>query len=397
MRYLLTKTMLILLISFSAIASDSVEISFNESYRLINEKQYESAIFKINDLLPDLENVNHKGEAFFTLGYIYNELGKPFKAIQYYAQAAEYYTKNDCLSNTFENLGLIYKGFNQHSIAIYYFSKAIALEGEYPERLMRKLYSRSTSYRRSDRTNLALEDLLDAEEIAFKIGQDSFRAKIYNQLGLLFKFRGELSKAGSYYFQALQIYETRDAYHNYANLKKELGDTLSAERYFLKAIEIADQDKLITTYIDLGEMYFNWGKPEKADFYLNQALKIYQKNGDVVFNHVKLFEVLAKASPDVEKAAEYRDLAFARYKELGAELKQSNELFFGAIANEKIQNLEIKRAYVDRVEGYNIAIVVIVVLVVLLICWLIIRIRKSAKERKIRRTFERIQDIVYEE
>lgn len=397
MRYLLINPIIILIINFSVIASESSGNIFKEPYRLIDEKQYESAIFKINNLLSRLNDVNHIGEAYFTLGYVYNETGKPFKAIQYYLQAADYYTKPDCLSNTYENLGLIYKGFNQHSIAIYYFTEAIRLEKANSERLMKKLYTRSASYRRNDQTNLALEDLLRAEEIAFQKKRDTFRAKIYNQLGLLFKFRGDYSMAGSYFFQALQIDETRDTYHNYANLKKELGDTVLAEQYFLKAIEISDEDRLITTYIDLGELYFHWNKPNQADLYLSHALDIYKRNGDAVFNHVKLFEVLAKATSDVEKAGAYKDSAIARYKNIGVDLKQSNELFFGAIANEKTQNLEIKRAYIDRVQGYNIAVTVIVILAILLVTWLIIRIRKRAKERIIRKTFERIQNIMYEE
>lgn len=401
MRYLLIFILHLSFIDLPVVAVaepvNSSRFKFVKPYRYIEEHQYDSAIYSLENLLLILESSNEKGEAYFSLGYTYERIGRPFVAIRYYLKAADFYSEKDCISNTYENVGLIYKGFNQHDKAVYYFSRAIELEEDRSVRMMRKLYSRSASYRRNDQTNLALDDLLQAEEIAYKAQSDHFRAKIYNQLGLLFKFRGDLSKAGSYFYQALEIAETWDIYHNYANLKKELGDTVAAEQYFLKAIAISPEQKLIATHIDLGEMYFYWGKPIKADLYLKEALAFYQGGGITAFNHVKLFEILALIEVDQQNANYYKDMAIEEYKKIGSELLKSNELFFGVIANEKTQNLEIKRAYKNASRDYLLAFVLTGLFTTAIFIWLIFRIRRSIRERKIRKTFERIQNIIYEE
>lgn len=401
MRYLLIFNFIWLGFSGNVFASGKIvsdpDIVFEKIYGFTNDAMYDSAIREAGAILPQLDDVNKAGEAYFVIAYSHERSGRPFQAIKYYLKASEHFTLETCLSNTFENIGLIYKGFNQQDKAIYYFNKAVALQKAGSQERMKKLYSRSTSLRRYDRTDLALMDLLEAEEIAYETGAKVFRAKIYNQLGLAFKFRGELSKAGSYFFQALEIAETRDIYHNYANLKLELGDTVQAEEYFLKAISLSEKPALISSYIDLGEMYLLWGKREQAYLYLQKAHKKFRESNDRAFNHIKLFEALAKAETDELKADLYKDRAIAEYKESARELIRSNELFFGVIADEKLRSLEIKRAHAESSREFQIIIILGGLITLVLVVWLIYRIRKSAKEKNLRRFFDEIQHIFYEE
>ncbi|MGB3465376.1 MAG: tetratricopeptide repeat protein, partial [Cyclobacteriaceae bacterium] len=136
---------------------------FEKIYRLIDSFHYDSAIRQSQKLIPSLNGDNKLGEANFNIAYAHERSGRPFRAIQYYYRAAGHYTSEACLSNTFENIGLIYKSFNQHDKAVYYFNKAVALQKEGSADRMKKLYSRSASLRRNDQTALALNDLLEAE------------------------------------------------------------------------------------------------------------------------------------------------------------------------------------------------------------------------------------------
>ncbi|MGB3468203.1 MAG: tetratricopeptide repeat protein [Cyclobacteriaceae bacterium] len=220
---------------------------------------------------------------------------------------------------------------------------------------------------------------------------------MYNQMGLIYKFRSELSKAGSYFQQALKISETRDIYHNFANLKIQLGDTAQAEQYFLKAINLSKESKLVATYIDLGELYHLWGKEKEATHYLSEAYKIYEQTNDHTYNHIRLFELMADASTNPEEATSYKDMAITEYKQSNLELEKSNDLFFGAIADEKVRSLEIKRAFADSSQDYLIIIISVVFMTLVLLGWLIYRIRKSAKEKRFKKAFEEIEHIFYEE
>ena len=93
---------------------------FPEVYRLIEDRSYDEAIMLLETVIPSLTIPDHVGEAYFSLAYSHDQLGRPLKAIGFYLKASGHYEKKQCVSNTFENIGLIYKRFNQHDKAIFY-------------------------------------------------------------------------------------------------------------------------------------------------------------------------------------------------------------------------------------------------------------------------------------
>ena len=371
---------------------------FPEIYQMIEAEAYEEAVVLLESLIPTLKAPNLLGEAYFSLAYAHDRLGRPLKAIGFYLLASENYEKTICVGNAFENIGLIYKRFNQHDKAVYYLSKALSYDTDGRTRgKMKRLYHRAAAYRRSDQVEMAIDDLLEAENIAFELNQDTFRAKIYNQLGLLYKFRGELGKSGSYFFEALQIAETGDIYHNYGNLKKELGDTASAEHYLLRAIALAKGATLINSCMDLGELYYHSGNQARAEHYLRLAADFYEKEPQVYFDQVKLFTTLARVVDDTSLVFQYQQRAIAEYEKFGTNLLKSNELFFGAVAEQKIRNLEIKRDMRETANDHLLIFVALSVLLLIVIIWLITRISRSMKDKRIRRAFKKLEDVLYDD
>ena len=370
---------------------------FPKVYQFINDRSYEEAIRILEEEIPSLSQPDYLGEAYFSLAYSHDQLGRPLKAIGYYMLSTEHYEKPVCISNALENIGLIYKRFNQHEQAIFYFSKALHYDQGETKGRMKRLYRRATALRRSDRISLAIDDLLEAEAIAYELKQEDFRAKIYNQLGLLYKFKGDLGKARSYYYLALQIAETGDIYHNFGNLKMELGDSLGAEKYYLKAIEMASGQTLINVTMDLGELYYLRGKQQQAEHYLLQAATYFNAGADVTFDHVRLFKLLADVVEDTELATEYREKAIEEYEKFGANLLKSNELFFGAVAEQKIKNLEIKRDIRETTKDHLMVFIALSILLLIAIVWLLLRIRRGIKDKRIRRAFKDIENVLYEE
>ncbi|MEL7219831.1 MAG: hypothetical protein AAGJ93_00850 [Bacteroidota bacterium] len=370
---------------------------FPEVYQLIGESAYGPAVKLLEGVIPSLRVPDQIGEAYFCLAYAHEKMGRPIKAIGYYLKASDHYKKPLCIGNTFENIGLIYKGYNQYDKAVFYFSKALLQDETDTKGRMKRLYHRAAAYRRSDRLYLAVDDLLEAEQIAHTLKLDTFRARIYNQLGLLYKFQGELGKAGGYYYEALQIGESADIYHNYGNLKKELGDTLAAESYLLKSIALSAGKSKVYSYMDLGELYHHWGKVTKAREYLMKAMEYYYAEAEVTFEQIRLFTLLAQISDDADLAADYRRQAISEYERFGATLLKSNELFFGAIAEQKIKNLEIKRDMRETAVDHMIVFAVLAILLMVVIVWLVLRIRRGIKDKRMRRTFKRLEDILYKD
>jgi len=183
--------------------------------------------------------------------------------------------------------------------------------------------------------------LADCEE-ALKYDSDEW--SIYNNIGCVYKWKGEYDKAISYYKQAVEHLGNDTSilpYKNLADCYEALDDFLTAIEYQLKALAGSPEDKSILK--ELGFLYYYAGDYENSLKYFNKNPEhedYYTYIGDVYFKQGNLRQALAaykngvrQASSD-QKADRYSSLA-GYYKDQLLDFNRAANCYAKAISLEK--------------------------------------------------------------
>jgi tetratricopeptide (TPR) repeat protein len=164
----------------------------------------------------------------------------------------------------------------------------------------------------------AASDLTQTEELA----------RIYNNLGILYKSKGDSRRAEEYYLKCLSIREEvlpanhpdlATIYNNLGNLYSDKGDSRRAEEYYLKCLSImeevlpANHPNLATIYNNLGILYKSKGDSRRAEEYYLKCLSIWEEV--LPANHPDLATIynnlgnLYSDKGDSRRAEEYFELS----------------------------------------------------------------------------------------
>ncbi|MDR0917938.1 MAG: DUF2225 domain-containing protein [Oscillospiraceae bacterium] len=147
-------------------------------------------------------------------------------------------------------------------------------------------------------------------------------ATSYNDIGVVYKDKGDYEKALEYFFKALKIQkkvlekehpDTATSYNNIGTIYDDKGEYEKALDYYFKALEIFemvfDKDHIAGSYNNIGLVYVNKGDYEKGLEYYSKALKILEKvlgkdhtNTSSSYNNTGLVYYY---KGDYEKALEY--------------------------------------------------------------------------------------------
>ncbi|MEQ9357203.1 tetratricopeptide repeat protein [Coleofasciculus chthonoplastes] len=187
------------------------------------------------------------------IGFAYNTLGQPQKALDFYKQALPIYKEVGDRSGEatiLNNIGEVYYGMGQ------------------PQK--------------------ALEDYNKALPIFQEVGDRSGEAAALNNIGRVYYVLGQLQQALDYYNQALPILqEVGDRFaeattlNNIGSIYHVQGKLRQALEYYEKVVSISHEvnDTLgaATTLGNIGGVYYVLGQPQKALDYFNQALPIFQE------------------------------------------------------------------------------------------------------------------------
>jgi tetratricopeptide (TPR) repeat protein len=167
--------------------------------------------------------------------------------------------------------------------------------------------------------------------LAKDLGNIAAQASLLNNIAVIYKDKGELDKALSYYEESLSLKtnekDKAPIYNNIALIYYEKGDYQKAVEYFQKAIEIAekygDYHGASMYKLNLGNTYRNMKDYENAEKYLSEGLEGAKKVGDKYWEATgyRYFGWLYEDKRDKKTAREYYTRAYNLYKSIGAEGK----------------------------------------------------------------------------
>lgn len=174
----------------------------------------------------------------------------------------------------------------------------------------------------------AEHEFIDAEKLFMKLDDKEGLAAVYNNLGILELFHGDINSAEILYMKSLQNEQERYnlrgisvCYCNLGYLFEDRSDYKKALHYLNEALRIQkllnDRNSMTYIYINIGVTYMDNGKYQKADEAFNKSLEIavefkLYKNMITIYNNLG---VLYFRSGDFSKAIDYYEQAIKRSKE----------------------------------------------------------------------------------
>ena len=261
------------------------------------------------------------------------------------------FSQND--SNTviaLQNKLVVFQNNNQLDSVLFYEKQALIISTEinYKRGIDHALGSLGLVYKYkgdySKALNYFFKSLADCEKLDDKLGS------IINlgNIGTVYDAQGAFPKALDYYFKALRISEsindkhtTSIQYHNIANLYGNQAMISKSEEYHFKALAIDkslnDKKGIATTLMDLGSLYSLNDSLHKSLTYYLEALSILEEIGKKVEIGTCLMNISAGYTDlkQKKKAEEYLLKAFSLSKEIDdVEFKESLEKMASQIYEE---------------------------------------------------------------
>ncbi len=188
--------------------------------------------------------------------------------------------------------------------------------------------NRGKIYYYSNDWSKAEQEFIDAEKLFMKLDDKGGLAAIYNNLGILELFHGDINSAEILYMKSLQHEQVRYnlrgisvCYSNLGYLFDDRSDYKKALHYLNEALKIQkllnDRNSMTFIYINIGVTYMDNGKYKKADEAFKESLKIaiefnLYKNVIAVYNNLG---ALHFRSGDFSQAIEYYEQAIKRSQE----------------------------------------------------------------------------------
>ena len=251
-----------------------------------------------------------KSEAYFAMGFSYNKLGQPSNAIQSYLLSIDAYDHPKCLARAHYNIAYIYDTFSHYEQAIEHYNIALSLTDS-PAKRGKYLVARAISYKYIGQYSEALNDVLEAQDIALTDIENNRRLlyNAYNQRGLIKVAAGDFGEAIEYFNYANDLGLHIKSYVNIGLTYTKAEEDQKAIEAFTNALaKKQNKDQRFKTYQALGELYVKFQNHEKAAQYLKMAEDQYDSllypDGD----DIRLFSTFGtfyKHSGDSAKSIHY--------------------------------------------------------------------------------------------
>jgi protein O-GlcNAc transferase len=201
----------------------------------------------------------HEG-AQSNLGILYNQLGKPQKAINCFEKAIQI---NPNSANAYYSLGVIFTQLGESQKAISCYEKAIQINPNSAN----AYYSLGVIFAQLGESQKAIS----CYEKAIQINPNHIHA--HNNLGVIFAQLGESQKAINFFEKAIQINPNHiDAHNNLGTILNELGESQKAISCYEKAIQI--NPNFANAYYNLGTILNELGESQKAISCYEKAIQI---------------------------------------------------------------------------------------------------------------------------
>ncbi|PCH66498.1 MAG: hypothetical protein COC01_07885 [Bacteroidetes bacterium] len=164
----------------------------------------------------------------------------------------------------------------------------------------------------------ALSYANEANKLSSKLAYNRGLISSYNNMGLVYDYKGDFSNSLLYYDKYLKLseklgrkYGVASAYNNMASVYLSKGDFPQSLSYFLKATELYEElnnkKGMSITYNNIGLIYSEQGKYDKAIAYYNKANTIKEGINDIEGRAIGLINlaVIYYNKGDFVKALDY--------------------------------------------------------------------------------------------
>ncbi len=273
--------------------------SLNKEAISLSKKDVDKAFLLAVDIKEDALEENYMygaAQASFIAGYSAKKSGQQDKATIYFFECLRYLENIEETNessiyysiSSLLNIGNIFYSHGQYEQAISYYEDGLAIAHRHDkDKFIAWLnYSIGRAWKEEAKYVEAIDALFESSKYAERSADFDRLISINFQLGFIFKRIGEYEKSREHYFKIFEFNEkVKDfettagrACHNLANTYIEEANFGKAEEYFLKALEYKRNsnkpENAFVTYMDLGELYYNYRHYDKSLQAYNDALAL---------------------------------------------------------------------------------------------------------------------------
>ena len=302
---------------------EAMEAWYNNARNMTIAKDYDKALMILDSALREpaiMANDDSKGRLFHLKGYIYRKMGNDTTALANYYYALDAY-KNSTdlkpLSELLNNIGRVYKEYNDLDKALKNYKDAYAALENDPNLELKLLNNISLIYRNMGAYDQAITYYLKGLELLEKVNNNRQKAAFMNNLCVAYFFQGKFGKAEHYGLEALKIWEQENMekksslpLNNLALLYKETQQWNKAVDHFQRSIQIKEKyndPTLNNGYNNLAELHLEKKNYRKADEYLDKALALSPSNLDDRSHTLELKAAIARKQGKTELWGSYLD------------------------------------------------------------------------------------------
>jgi signal transduction histidine kinase len=307
-----------------------------------DQGDYEKALSYLDRVQRALEGDTVKSEEIAIInkqrGIVNANLGNHKVALDFFAKAKEYYSRNPYaydLVNLLSDMGFVQAAVANYEISLKYYFEALKLsEPKGYQRQSAKLYFLiSRVYYFLEQNDLAREYCMKNLSYATSHQLELEEASAQNLLGLISVQEHKYQDAVVFFNRALFLRQKNNdmtgvanTLGNFGELFEAANDFKRAEDYALKSLAIHEQmDNVMGknySYQAIGQLYLRMKDYEKAEYYLNKGEAFSRKIGsrDILVRHYKNRRDLLLARKIFQEAIRYSLL----YEELRDSLLNKN-------------------------------------------------------------------------
>lgn len=260
-------------------------------------KQAQENFSQASNIAEEMGDQRLYGATINNLGLVSDELGDYYASLELYKRALEIYASVDFRrgeGDTLGNIGGVYLLLGQYHDALKYYKRAldISLKLNSPISMSQDYGNVALSYMGLGQFGLALEHLEKAETLATDTGMKQDQAYWLGVMGNVHLLRGRYDKALELHGAGLEIYDRMDgktemvgALHDMGQLYLLLGDSSSADVYFRRSMELAQNiglsRGLTINQVALGDLQYRQSEYEAALDKYGQASERARESGEM--------------------------------------------------------------------------------------------------------------------
>ena len=296
------------------------------------------------------------------LGLIYYYQDNYDSAFIFYHKSIERkksHGKDASLAKTFNNLGMVYQATGNFDKALTFYKKALGIDKklDIKEGMAKCFNNIGLIYYYKGEYDEALKYYFKSLKIKEKLNEKKGISVCFNNIGLIHYFSENWDKAIDYYKKSLEIKKkigdkkgVAVCYNNIGNIHIQKKQHNQAIIYYQKSLEIkkeiGDKKGISESYNNIGLVNNYKGDYKKSIHYLKKALEIKSTMGDK--NGIAIaFENIADIYIKIASKSSNNDTINTYYKKAidaaNKGLEISNEI--GALATKKILFQKLSKAY----------------------------------------------------